>query len=71
MKGFVIFFLDFQYNFPNIFNIILKSFATYGYCHPCFINVFVDRNLGDICLEPEHLEMLFSYLQRVSYDAAR
>jgi len=30
-----------------------------------------DRNLGDICLEPEHLEMLFSYLQRVSYDAAR
>ncbi len=48
-----------------------KGFATYGCCHPCFINVFVDRNHGDICLEPEHLELLFSYLQRVSYDAAR
>ena len=31
------FFLDFGYNFPNIFNIISKSFATYGCCHPCFI----------------------------------
>ena len=37
MKGCVIFFLDFQYNFPNIFNIISKSFAIYGYCHPCFL----------------------------------
>ncbi len=36
MKGCVIFFLDFRYNFPNIFNIISKSFATYGCCHPCF-----------------------------------
>ncbi len=36
MKGCVIFFLDFRYNFPNIFNIISKSFATYGCCHPCY-----------------------------------
>ena len=27
--------LDFRYNFSNIFNIISKSFATYGCCHPC------------------------------------
>ncbi len=37
-------FLDFRYNFPNIFNIISKSFATYGCCHPCILlfakNVF-------------------------------
>ncbi len=35
MKGCVIFFLDFRYNFSNIFNIISKSSATYGCCHPC------------------------------------
>ena len=35
MKGCVIFFLDFRYNFPNIFNIISKSFATYECCHSC------------------------------------
>ncbi len=36
MKGYVIFLLlDFRYNFQNIFNIIWKSFATYGCCHPC------------------------------------
>ena len=35
MKGFVIFFLDFRYNFSNM-NIISKSFATYGCCHPCY-----------------------------------
>ena len=28
--------LDFRYNFPNIFIIISKSFATYGCCRPCF-----------------------------------
>ncbi len=44
MKGFVIFFLDFRYNFPSIFNIISKSFATYGCCHPCFyLEVFDKR----------------------------
>ena len=26
---------------------------------------------GDICLEPEHFEMVFSYMERVSKDAAR
>ena len=35
MKGFVIFFPDFRYNFPNIFNIISKSFGTYECCHSC------------------------------------
>ena len=29
------FFLDFRYNFQNIFDIISKSFATYGCCHLC------------------------------------
>jgi len=30
-----------------------------------------DREIGDMCLEAEHFEMLFSYIQRVSFDAAR
>ncbi len=30
------FFFDFGYNFPNIFNVISKSLATYECCHSCF-----------------------------------
>ena len=44
-KGFVIFYLDFRYNFPNI-NIISKSFATYGCCHPCLFKMYV-TSLGE------------------------
>ncbi len=58
MKGFVIFFLDFRYNFPNI-KLISKSFDTFGCCHPCYpslcmsVRLFVGKLfLLFVCLFP-------------------
>ncbi len=45
MKGCVIFFLDFRYNFLNICDIISKSFATYECCHSCSL-MFIYSSKG-------------------------
>ncbi len=48
MKGCVIFLLlDFRYNFPNIFNIISKSFATYECCHSCLVLQELEKGSSD------------------------
>ena len=66
MKGCVIFFLDFRYNFPIIFNIIPKSFATYECCHSCFLLFKM------ICVTEKHnfeSRQLFNHCQKVLLEA--
>ena len=42
----------FNFHFLYIFNIILKSFATYGCCHHCFH--FLLHNLKYMCFHPSY-----------------
>ncbi len=53
MKGSMIFFLDFRYNFQNIFNIISKSFATYECCHSCLYFIFYALPKSDFCMDAQ------------------
>ncbi len=61
MKDRLIFFLDFRYHFPNIFNIISKSFTTYGCCHPCLFSSSMNKDHFISCyiIIPDNSKVVF------------